>query len=279
MTYLFASNNRLSDEAAALRQPVPPAVPRELDKQLEPPYVVEPGDVLLVYPVELDSPARLPGDQPVLADGTINLGKYGQIVVAGHTVAEIEGQVRAAVAAQTKDAGPIAVRLVNRVSKVYYVLGEVNSPGSFVLTGRETVLDGILTGGGLTDRASRQCIILSRPTPPDGCRVILPVCYRAIVQVGDTTTNYQLAPGDRIYVPARSLCESLCPSAGDCIACGGPQTRCSMPTHKGEGVSLGLPVVAGTSYAPAQPQPIVPAPPTPVPEPTPTPLPMPRLSQ
>src|SRR5207244_3519626 len=82
-----------------------------------------------------------------------------------------------------------------RVSKVYYVLGEVNAPGSFTLSGRETVLDGILAAGGLNERASRRNIILSRPTHPDSCRVVLPICYYEIVQLGDTSTNYQLAPG------------------------------------------------------------------------------------
>src|SRR5262249_14033618 len=122
-----------------------------------------------------------------LPDGTINLGRYGQLLVAGRTVEEIEIAVRSAVLAQTKDAGPITVRIVTRVSKVFYVLGEVNAPGAFTLAGRETVLDAILVAGGLTDRASRNNIILSRPTVSDGCRVVLPICYNEIVQLGDTS--------------------------------------------------------------------------------------------
>ncbi|HEX6983757.1 MAG TPA: hypothetical protein VF170_00200, partial [Planctomycetaceae bacterium] len=34
------------------------------------------------------------------------------------------------------------------------------------------------------------------------CRTVLPVCWDNIVQLGDTTTNYQLMPGDRVFVPA-----------------------------------------------------------------------------
>src|SRR5947207_5436373 len=200
---LFPEGNRLLDSAKAMRpttqQPLP--LPRELDKRVLPAYVVEPGDVLLVQPVDLDSTVRLPADQPVLPDGSINLGKYGRLVVAGRTVEEIESMVRGAVEAQTKDPGFITVRLVTRQSKVYYVLGDVNAPGAFPLAGRETVLDAILAAGGLTDRASRANIILSRPTPPGNCRVVLPICYLEIVQLGDTSTNYQIAPGDRIYVP------------------------------------------------------------------------------
>jgi polysaccharide export outer membrane protein len=231
----FPQGHRLTDAAKAVRNSstAPLPLPRELDKRALPPYTVEPGDVLLVTPGNLDSPVRVPADQPVLPDGTIHLGRYGSVVVAGQTVNEIEAMVRDAVRAQEPNAGPIIVRVVTRVSKVYYVLGEVNAPGAFTLNGRETVLDGILAAGGLNDRASRRDIILSRPTRPDGCRVVLPVCYSEIVQLGDTTTNYQLAPGDRIFVPTRASHKGWGPfqkKEPECPPCGGPQTACPVPS-------------------------------------------------
>ncbi len=208
---LFPEGHRLTEDAKTFRKvnSEPWPLPRELDKKVLLPYVLEPGDVLLVQPADLDSPVRLPGDQPILPDGSINLGRYGRLVVAGKTVDQVEAEVKTLIDAQTKNAGPITVRLVTRQSKVYYVLGEVNAPGAFTLNGRETVLDGIVTAGGLTDRASRGKIILARPTPAHSCRVVLPVCYNDIVQLGDTATNYQLAPGDRVYVPSRSCVEDL----------------------------------------------------------------------
>ena len=141
----------------------------------------------------------------------------------------IASLVRATVQTSVPEIGPITVRLINRVSKVYYVLGEVNAPGSFPVQGRETVLDAIITAGGLTDRASRRNIILSRPTEPHGCRIVLPICYREIVQLGDTATNYQIAPGDRIFVPTRTFWEELCANKPECPPCGGPQTPCLLP--------------------------------------------------
>jgi protein involved in polysaccharide export with SLBB domain len=223
---------KLLPEAKAFRNsvPMPPPVPRELDKTVLATYVVEPGDVLLVQPVNLDSPARVPSDQTILPDGKIDLGLYGRVQVAGKSIEQVEAQVQAVVQAKTANAGPINVRLVGRNSKVYYVLGQVNAPGSFPLQGRETVLDGIVSAGGLNARASRNNIILSRPTVPEGCRVVLPVCYRQIVQLGDTTTNYQLQPGDRIYVPAMTFWETLLgedkASKKECTPCKGPQSAC-----------------------------------------------------
>lgn len=204
---LFPESSCLTTDARVIRRstPAPIELSRELDKQVSGPYIVEPGDVLLVQPSSLDSPARLPGDQPILADGTIQLGRYGRYQAAGKPVEIIEREINDLISREVKDAGPILVRLVSRESKMFYVLGEVNAPGAYPLRGREAVLDAILAAGGLNSGASRRNIILTRPTSPDSCRVILPVRYNEIVQLGDTTTNYQIRAGDRIFVPSRSL--------------------------------------------------------------------------
>lgn len=225
--------NKLTEPAKQLRSQsgVALGLPRELSKTVLPAYIVEPGDVLLVTPAELDSPVRLPGDQTVLPDGTIDLGRFGRPVVAGKAIPQIETEVQQLISAKLKkdeqESGTVGVRLVNRAGKVYYVLGEVNAPGSFPLAGRETVLDGIVAAGGLTRQASRRNILLSRPTAPDGCRVVLAVCYNDIVQLGDTSTNYQLQPGDRIYIPSQSMLEGLFPSQKECAPCNRPQVGCA----------------------------------------------------
>ena len=68
-------------------------VPRELDPTTCGEYVVGPGDGLLVIAVNLDSAARVPSDQTVLPDGTIDLGQYGPLQAAGKTLAQIEAEV------------------------------------------------------------------------------------------------------------------------------------------------------------------------------------------
>jgi protein involved in polysaccharide export with SLBB domain len=235
LTFRSGDAQPLLPEAKAFKNavPMPPPVPRELDKSVLATYVVEPGDVLLVQPVNLDSPAHFPSDQTILPDGKIDLGQYGRLLVAGKPIEAVEAQVQAAVVAKTPNAGQINVRIVGRNSKIFYVLGQVNSPGAFPLQGRETVLDGIVAAGGLNSRGSRNNIILSRPTMPDGCRIVLPVCYRQIVQLGDTTTNYQLQPGDRIYVPALSFCDGIfgedMTQRKECSPCKKCQQACPWP--------------------------------------------------
>ena len=226
--------NQLLPDTKAIRNSSPPAppVPRELAKELQPAYVVEPGDTLLVQPADLDSPVRLPPDQVVFADGTIDLGVYGRPVVAGRTQEQIVAQVSALVTAKEgereklKEPVGVTVRVIGRTSKVYYVLGEVNAPGAFPVNGFDAVLDGIIRAGGVTNRAALQAIVLSRPTPPDGCRVVLPVCYSNIVQLGDTSTNYQLQPGDSIYVPGKGLLDGLFNRCRPGTPCDRPQAGC-----------------------------------------------------
>lgn len=261
---LFPEHQDLIDSAKSIRQTSVAPLPRELEKRPMDAYIVEPGDGLLVLPAELDSPIRLPSDQTVLPDGTIDLGTFGRHRVAGRTVAEIEAFVNEVVKEKNKekkDGTFINVRLVNRVSKVYYVLGEVNTPGAFTLQGRETVLDGIVAAGNLNSRASRKNIILVRPSHPEGCRTVLAICYPEIVQLGDTSTNYQLRPGDRIFVPTAGFFESWTQKKNPCVTCTGPHVPCDAiggailmnPAQPVEPISSVAPVSPGHGLSPAAP--------------------------
>jgi len=272
----------ITREARELKDdyPDPLPLPRELDKRVTKPYIVEPGDVLLVQPSRLDSPVRLPGDQPVLPDGRIQLGVYGMLFVAGKTVEQIENDINAFIlprvkkpAGDNKSDRPangtdeeerITVRLITRESKVYYVLGEVNAPGSFQHRGRETVLDGIIAAGGLNSNASRLNILLSRPTGPKSCRIVIPICYQDIVQLGDTSTNYQLLPGDRIYVPSRGMIESICPPLAQKCPCCRQHVACPIDECGHHSGIDAVPVQVGAPVAPVG---------RPVPEPLPPPEP------
>jgi polysaccharide biosynthesis/export protein len=228
---LFSPGSYVTPSARAIAEssPNPAPLPRELQKSAIPDYYVQPGDVLLIEPAAFDAPIRIPADQTVLPDGTIDLGRYGRIVVAGFTVDDIEDLVMQVVQAAEGDADPINVRLIDPQSMVYYVMGEVNAPGTYPLIGRETVLDAINNAGGLTDNASHCDIILARPTHPHSCRVVLSICFNEIVQLGDAGTNYQIMPGDRVFVGSKTLCERLRFWRKECDRCRQPQCPCPHP--------------------------------------------------
>jgi polysaccharide export outer membrane protein len=183
-------------------------MPNELAKIELPTYRLEPGDRILIESVNLDSEIGSLGDQQIQIDGSVDLGKFGRIRVSGMSVENVEQVIENQISFYGKPE-PINVQLVESNAAEVYVLGEVGSPAAYRIDGHEHVLDAILLAGGLTSKASPCDIVLARPTSPEGCRVVLPVCYRQITQLGDVTTNYQLQPGDRIVVGSRSFREEL----------------------------------------------------------------------
>jgi polysaccharide biosynthesis/export protein len=179
--------------------------PRELHMVSHPPYYVEPPDELEVSlrPTALDWMTTTVTVQP---DGIIDLGFYGDVYVSGLTLNQVEKKVAQQVAALVSHRNitlhePIqaSVKLINGTqSKRYYVLGTVTNQGSFHATGNETVLDAILTAG-LRSNSIPEKAYLARPDPDGTCQIYR-IDWEAIRQ-GNTFTNYQVFPGDRIIVP------------------------------------------------------------------------------
>ena len=94
-------------------------------------------------------------------------------------------------------------------SKVYYVITEGAGNGDNIVrlpvTGNETVLDAISQINGLS-RVSSKDIWIARPAPSGvGCEQILPVDIEAIMKGGITATNYQVMPGDRVFIAQDSM--------------------------------------------------------------------------
>jgi polysaccharide export outer membrane protein len=181
-----------------------PAQPRELNKIVLPPYVVEPPDELEIRarPAAVDLPVT---NTIVRPDGVIDLDYYGEVLVTGLTIPQLELKLAshlAACAAQKGITEPIqvSVRLVSGGrSKQYYVIGTVQTPGAYPITGNETVLDAIMKAG-LRSNSLPEKAYLSRPQPGGAPDQVLRIDWERIT-VGDTLTNYQLMPGDRVVVP------------------------------------------------------------------------------
>ena len=98
----------------------------------------------------------------------------------------------------------VSVRQFN--SKVFYVITEGVGAGTgdnirrVPITGNETVLDALTVVNGLSPVSSKKICIsrLYASNPEKG--TVLPVDYAAITRRGATATNYQILPGDRIFI-------------------------------------------------------------------------------
>ncbi len=225
-----------------------PNVPREFEKMALPPYVVEPPDILLIQAsnrITLRLQA-IQGQHLVGPDGTVNLGIYGKVRVAGLTLEQVADAVAARLleimpgllrgvpeydpktdkeksgteGAYVKDwrrdfsslelvKKELQVDVLVYSSKFYYVITDGGGYGQqvypFPIKGNETVLDALANVNGLPAVASKKRVWVARATRAGQPPKILPVDWMAVAKCGSGETNYQLFPGDRVYVDSNNL--------------------------------------------------------------------------
>ena len=150
------------------------------------------------------------GEHVVYSDGTVRLGNYGSVRVVGLTLDEAKQAIETHLAG-TLVKPVVSLDVYSFNSKYYYVITDGAGYGEQIYrlpnTGKETVLDALALVNGLPPVASKGRIWVARPAPAGaGCRdQILPVDYCGITRGGQAATNYQLLPGDRVYVMASPL--------------------------------------------------------------------------
>lgn len=143
------------------------------------------------------------GEHLVGPDGTVNLGTYGTVYVAGLTIPQAKKAIEAQLSKYLEDP-EVIVDILALNSKVYYIITEGAGQGDNVVrvpvTGNDTVLDAIASISGLSQFSSKK-IWISRPAPNGvGCEQVLPVDWDDITRGASTATNYQLLPGDRLFI-------------------------------------------------------------------------------
>jgi polysaccharide export outer membrane protein len=168
-----------------------PGQPNQQDE-----YHIAPPDVLAV--VIRPEPA-LARNVMVRPDGYISLDLMGDLYVEGMTVREI----RKAITDRITDyivRPDVTVDLVQSNSRKFFVFGQVARPGAFPLIGRVTASDALAQAAGATVLAAPNRSHLVRVSDAGGAETYV-IRFDSIVKNGDTITNYELEPGDIIYVP------------------------------------------------------------------------------
>jgi polysaccharide export outer membrane protein len=222
--------------------PPPPdgSVPTELNPVVLPRYVISPPDVLYVQVLQAPynyilperkadakvdevaeariyfsnplSPVPIDNTYVVQMDGTIDLGVYGSVQVAGLTTDQARERVRTFLLQLTSrkpDTLQVRVSVAAFNSKQYYVITDGAGYGeqvyAFPITGNETVLDAMARINGLPQVANKKRIWVARRSAHGGLDQILPVRWEEITKQGITCTNYQVLPGDRVYVDSQPI--------------------------------------------------------------------------
>ncbi len=154
------------------------------------------------------STQQFSGEYQVEPDGMVRLGRCGEVHVAGMTVTEARQALEQQLA-RSFDSPQVGVEVTHYNSKSYYVImpgvGSAESVQQFPITGNETVLDALGQIQQFSSLSSKTMWVARAAPGGFGAEQVLPVDWEAIARGGETKTNYQLLPGDRLYIVADNL--------------------------------------------------------------------------
>jgi polysaccharide biosynthesis/export protein len=141
---------------------------------------------------------------PVRPDGKISVPLVGDVEAGGRTPEEVGAEIQEKLKTYVRDPQVTviltALRSHEYLSRVR-VTGAVRQPVSVPYRQGMTVLDAILAAGGVNEFAAGDSTELYRKEG-EGTRAYA-VRLDRILQKGDLSTNYPVAPGDVITVPER----------------------------------------------------------------------------
>jgi polysaccharide export outer membrane protein len=157
---------------------------------------------------QLGAQQQIAGEHLVAPDGRVNLGTYGRVKLVGLTIDEAKLALESHLSAYL-ESPKVSVDVLGYNSKVYYVVTQGAGLGDGVAIlpsrGNETVLDAIGQIQGLESISSTRMWVARPGGNQCGGDQILPVDWLAITQRADASTNYQLLPGDRLFVSEDKL--------------------------------------------------------------------------
>jgi polysaccharide export outer membrane protein len=159
-----------------------------------PDYRLVPGDKLRI---EVYRDAQLSQSLQVRPDGKITLPLVGDVPAEGRTSAEL----RDALVTSLKDYNTnpvVTVIVVETVPPVFYVMGEVNNPGTFQIKGQISAVQALAMAGGFKDFAKTKNIKILRKGAR-GAQENISFNYREATEGRGPAVFMQ--PGDTIIVP------------------------------------------------------------------------------
>ncbi|MBV5307404.1 MAG: polysaccharide biosynthesis/export family protein [Desulfobulbaceae bacterium] len=134
----------------------------------------------------------------VRIDGKISLPLIGDVQAADITATVLAKTISEKL---TKFVGNpnVTVILAESRSKVYYVLGQIKTPGEYLITQPITILQAIGRAGGLSEWAKKSKIMIV--SKPGGSKKINYFDYDAFLAGENIGQNVTINPGDTIVIP------------------------------------------------------------------------------
>jgi polysaccharide biosynthesis/export protein len=158
-------------------------------------YKLRPGDVLQV---SVWKETDLQSEVLIRPDGGMSFALAGELQAAGHTVAELTSMLETRIHKFIPDA-VVTVAVKSAGGNRVYVIGKVNRPGDFPLTGPIDVMQALSLAGGATPFADTNDIRILRR---DGeHETSIHFRYHDIARGRRLDQNILLQNGDTVVVP------------------------------------------------------------------------------
>jgi polysaccharide export outer membrane protein len=161
-------------------------------------YTLGPDDII---EIDVRRHPEFSGKYTVTAEGKIEYKFVGDIIVNGLTKAQLQERL-ATLLAEYIIEPDVNVQILAYLSKVYYVVGEVNRPGKFYMKGNTITVREALIEAGLPNQAAamRKCRLI---TPDDKVKnKYVYVNVYELLYGGDLKCNLDMKPGDVLYGPS-----------------------------------------------------------------------------
>lgn len=129
-----------------------PATPDDVAQLTE--YRLGPGDQLRIT---VFNEAELTGNYIVGSQGSISYPLVGEVHAASLTLAEFSAQLQTALGAYIRNPN-VSAEVVNY--RPFFILGEVQRPGTYPYSASLTVLNAVATAGGFTYRANQNRVFI-----------------------------------------------------------------------------------------------------------------------
>ncbi|HEY3975215.1 MAG TPA: polysaccharide biosynthesis/export family protein [Candidatus Sulfotelmatobacter sp.] len=159
-------------------------------------YLIGNEDVLAINVWKEPDVSRL---VPVRSDGKISLPLLGEVQAAGKSPKELESDIAKGLRDYISEP-EVTVIVQESKSRRFSILGQVQRPGSYLLSGEMRVLDAIAIAGGFRDFAKVKSIRVLR-LEADGKQSSLPFNYKDVIKGTNPGQNVELEPKDTIYIP------------------------------------------------------------------------------
>lgn len=174
-------------------------------QQVEPNYVVGPEDVLTV--TVFNEPS-LSGRYRVENDGQFNYPFLGRVRAGGLTLNDVAGLLKTKLAEGYLRNPQVTVDVDQFRSQSVFVMGEVRTPGKYVLSGAVNLLEVLAQAGSTTAVAGNEVIILHPKSPQSGAVTLASAGDAEVrrvslreIESGRLSENIAIRDGDTIFVP------------------------------------------------------------------------------